>query len=43
MDNFIGQSVEKQVGKMEDNTQEINQNTEERGGDKEMVTVKEYL
>lgn len=43
MDNFIGQSVEKQVGKMEYNTQEINQNTGERGGDKEMVTVKEYL
>lgn len=30
MDNFIGQSVEKQVGKMEDNTQEINQNTGKR-------------
>ena len=34
-------TIEEGIGKMEDNTQEINQNTGEIN--KEVVTVKEYL
>lgn len=42
MDSLIDQSqLKKELVKIEDNSQEINQNTGER--EKEMVTVKEYL